>query len=161
MRLMSNNLGLGQGVTVGAIEHQGWHVDFENPGHFTIKQITLRTWRHALGLFVKTVKFRMLETGIVSDIDILAIEQLHKVVSIRIVGNPCRTLEHGFTLLFQLDTFSKWHGLTGQLNMDTVQGLFPEFTLLLAPTGIVNNHFNYQRFTFRRLPPAICTDLVV
>lgn len=49
---MSNNLGLGQSVTVGAIEHQGRHVDFENPGHFALEQITLRTRRHALGLFV-------------------------------------------------------------------------------------------------------------
>ena len=88
MLAITEHVGLRQHVPIASDIEPPRSVRLDQPGHLMVKTIALGSGRHPNGLFVELVILGNVRARVVALPDILAVEQLHEVIGVRIVGDP-------------------------------------------------------------------------
>src|SRR6266700_6066953 len=133
MLLVPEHLRLHDLVAVTADVEPPRGIGLDDLRHLVIELVALgRRRREPDGLFVELVVLGDLRAGVVVLMDILAVEQLHEVVGIGIVGDPRGRTHHDLAFLFRLDLIREPQLLNLHPDPEQRKRLGPELVLLSA-----------------------------
>ena len=150
MLLVAEHVRLGEHVAVPADVESPRRIRLDDLRHLVIELVALRRRWHAFALLIELIVLGNRRAGGVILVDVLAVEKLHKVAGVRIIGDPRRGAHHQLALLLELEHLGKFNLLHLHPDPDQIEGLGPKLVLLSAQRFGARCIHDHQRLAIRQ-----------
>src|SRR3954469_15213920 len=117
-------------IAIAAVAEDPHAVDLHDARHLAVEPVARVAVRKEARLLVAAIEFRRAVAGVVALSGVRAIEKLHEVIAVGVVGDPCRAPHHQPALVLQLVQFREAVLVDLHAHADGVEGALPQLVEL-------------------------------